>query len=124
LADADTATAANLLEDAKQSLVAHCRGEEVGIFDVMASQTDEYASYVDQLVREHRELSALLERIDITDPDDQQALKEAFADLAEHITREEDGLFPASLTALTGDDWNASMAAWQQAHPGQQMIPD
>jgi hypothetical protein len=124
LDDADTSTAAALLADAKQSLVAHWRGEESGIFTVMAAQEDEYAEYVDRLVREHRELAALLDRVDITDAGDQLALKEAFADLAEHITREEDGLFPASLTALTGDDWDASMTAWHEAHPGQRMIPD
>ncbi|MEU9191852.1 hypothetical protein [Streptomyces hundungensis] len=39
------------------------------------------------------------------------------AELHEHIAREEDGLFPASLTALSGDEWDRSMAAWRAAHP-------
>ncbi|AYG79405.1 hypothetical protein DWB77_01519 [Streptomyces hundungensis] len=38
-------------------------------------------------------------------------------ELHEHIAREEDGLFPASLTALSGDEWDRSMAAWRAAHP-------
>ncbi|MET7856158.1 hypothetical protein ABZS81_02775 [Streptomyces sp. NPDC005318] len=38
-------------------------------------------------------------------------------ELHRHIAKEEDGLFPVSLTALTGDDWNRAMAAWRDAHP-------
>ncbi|MEU8434025.1 hypothetical protein AB0F18_14080 [Streptomyces sp. NPDC029216] len=34
-----------------------------------------------------------------------------------HWKGEGDGLFPASLTALTGEDWNTSIKAWQSAHP-------
>lgn len=32
------------------------------------------------------------------------------------IAKEEDGLFLASLTGLSGDEWNASTAAWRAAH--------
>ena len=39
----------------------------------------------------------------------------------EHIAKEEDGLFPASLTGLDGDEWDAAMAAWREAHPGEVM---
>jgi hypothetical protein len=60
----------------------------------------------------------------MSDPGDQQVLRAAFAELKEHISKEEDGLFPASLTALDGDDWNLSMLAWQEAHPGKAMLPD
>jgi hypothetical protein len=42
-------------------------------------------------------------------------------DLAEHISREEDGLFPATLVTLSGDDWDTSIAAWEAAHPGQRL---
>jgi hypothetical protein len=54
----------------------------------------------------------------------QADLRTAFEELKEHISKEEDGLFPASLTALDGDDWNASMAAWQDAHPSERMLSD
>ena len=43
---------------------------------------------------------------------------------AEHIAKEEDGLFPASLTALGGEEWDAAMAAWQEAHPNRRLIAD
>lgn len=54
----------------------------------------------------------------------QAHLPTAFEELREHISKEEDGPFPASLTALDGDDWNASKAAWQEAHPGEHLLRD
>jgi len=36
---------------------------------------------------------------------------------------EEVGLAPFA-TALSGDDWDASIAAWHEAHPGESMISD
>ena len=90
----------------------------------MAAREEEYAAYVEQLMLEHRELAALLERADVSNPADERELRVAWADLAEHISREEDGLFPASLTALNGDDWDRSMTAWKDAHPGETMIAD
>jgi hypothetical protein len=69
-------------------------------------------------VEEHLELERLLDHLDISKPSDQQALRTARAELSEHISKEEDGHFPASLTALDGDGWNASMRARQEAHPG------
>jgi hypothetical protein len=124
LDEGDVTTARQMLAEVNRVLLEHWRGEENGIFTVMAAREEEYATYIDQLVLEHRELAALLARADVVVPDDQRELRAAFADLAEHITREEDGLFPASLTALDGDDWNASMVAWHEAHPGQALIPD
>ena len=124
LDEGDVATAARLVVDARQVLLRHWTGEENGIFTVMAAREEEYAEYVEQLVLEHRELAALLDRADVSNPADQRELRVALADLAEHISREEDGLFPASLTALGGDDWDRSMTAWQDAHPGETMIAD
>ncbi|MFE7706418.1 hypothetical protein ACFU6I_11580 [Streptomyces sp. NPDC057486] len=47
-------------------------------------------------------------------------------ELYRHIAEEEDGLFPASLTASTGDDRNRVAAAWREAHPeaGEQLVDD
>ena len=44
------------------------------------------------------------------------------SDLYGHISKEEDGLYPASLTALGGDEWDAAMDAWHKAHPGTHMF--
>ena len=92
-------------------LESHWQGEENGIFAVMASQA-EYADHIVPLVSEHRELAELLASADVSDPVDQ------------HISKEEDGLFPASLTALTCSDWDAAIAAWHAAHPGKSLISD
>lgn len=46
-----------------------------------------------------------------------RTIPDAVDELHRHIAKEEDGLFPVSLTALTGDDWNRAMAAWRDAHP-------
>ena len=52
----------------------------------------------------------------------QQAIRDAVFDLHQHISKEEDGIFPASLTTLSGDEWDASIEAWHAAHPGSRMI--
>ncbi|MDQ8704767.1 hemerythrin domain-containing protein [Streptomyces sp. LHD-70] len=112
----DTAHAADLVDFMARELGAHWRGEENGLFRVMRTDP-EYADYIEALEREHRELAALLPVLDLTDPADVRTLVEAVDELHHHIAKEEDGLFPASLTALDGDEWNISMAAWREAHP-------
>jgi hemerythrin-like domain-containing protein len=81
-----------------------------------------YAQHIRPLVREHRELARLIDTVDLGDRVDQQRVRVAVLELREHIAKEEDGLFPASLTSLTGEEWDASMQAWYQAHPGERMV--
>lgn len=101
-------------------LLAHWQGEEQGLFAVM-SREQEYADYIAPLVAEHRELEAFLRRADLSDPADRARLRQEEADLVEHISREEDGLFPASLVMLTGEEWDRAADAWRAAHPGQEL---
>ena len=119
----DLARARDLLGDMAIELAAHWQGEENGLFAVMARE-ELYAEHIAPLVREHRELAQLLATVDISKPDGRHAIRDAVSDLYEHISKEEDGLFPASLIALDGADWDASIAAWREAHPGESMIPD
>jgi iron-sulfur cluster repair protein YtfE (RIC family) len=114
----DLATARKLLVELHTELSSHWQGEENGLFTVMSTEP-EYAAYIEPLVADHRELSALLTSVDLTDKADQRRLRVAVAELDEHISKEEDGLFPAALIALGGADWDAAMAAWADAHPGQ-----
>jgi iron-sulfur cluster repair protein YtfE (RIC family) len=119
----DLDTARKCLAEMETELSSHWQGEENGIFRVMQGE-QMYAEYIAPLVEEHRELAALLASVDLDDPEDQQRIRIAVVELHEHISKEEDGLFPASLTALSGDEWNSAMQAWHEAHPGHSMIPD
>jgi iron-sulfur cluster repair protein YtfE (RIC family) len=113
--------AVELLDAMGAELRTHWQGEENGLFAVMGSD-ELFAEHIGPLVREHRELEMLLDGLDLSDPDDRDRIRTAVFDLHEHIAKEEDGLFPASLTALAGDEWDASMRAWHAAHPGVRMI--
>lgn len=112
------------LEMMATELRSHWEGEEKGVFTVMAARDEMYAEYVAPLVDDHRELDALLRRIDLAVPADVARLRTAVHELADHISKEEDSLFPAALIELSGEDWDASMAAWSRAHPGQELLPD
>jgi iron-sulfur cluster repair protein YtfE (RIC family) len=111
--------ARRLLGEFLAVLTSHWQGEENGLFAVMRKEPD-YAAYIEPLVEEHRELAALLTSVDLSDPADRDRVRVAVADLDEHISKEEDGLFPASLIALDGAEWDAAMAAWSEAHPGEE----
>ncbi|MFW0792179.1 hypothetical protein AAFP30_00055 [Gordonia sp. CPCC 205515] len=69
-----------------------------------------------------RALDALLRSMDLSTPADQDRFRTEIFNLHEHIAKEEDALFPASVTTLDGDQWDAAMAAWQHAHPGEHML--
>jgi iron-sulfur cluster repair protein YtfE (RIC family) len=121
LDEADYGRAREFLSAMAAELRAHWRGEEDGLFAVMV--TDElFASHIAPLVREHRELDELLATADLTDGDDRKRIREAIFELREHIAKEEDGLFPASLTALDGEQWDAAIDGWHQAHPGESLL--
>jgi iron-sulfur cluster repair protein YtfE (RIC family) len=106
-----------------EELESHWRGEEDGLFAAMGSD-ELYAEHIAPLVQEHRELALLLESVDLVNPRDQARVRQAIHDLHGHIAKEEDGLFPASLTALSGEHWDAAIQAWQRAHPGRNLIAD
>jgi len=117
----DHGRARELLAAMAEELRSHWLGEENGLFAVMGTD-DLYAEHIAPLVREHRELEALLGSLDLSVPDDRDRVRKAVFELYDHIAKEEDGLFPASLTALDGDEWDAAIAAWREAHPGRNMI--
>lgn len=119
----DLELARRLLAAMAEELDSHWQGEENGIFRVMQHE-EQYADYIAPLVEEHRELAGFLAKVDVSDPQDQERVRAAVLELHEHISKEEDGLFPASLTALSGAEWDTAMAAWQDAHPGASMIAD
>ena len=119
----ESGRAGELLAAMGEELSSHWGGEENGLFAVLGKD-ELYAEHIAPLVLEHRELAALLESVDLSEPRDQDRVRRAVDDLHEHIAKEEDGLFPASLTALGGEEWDAAMAAWQEAHPNRRLIAD
>jgi iron-sulfur cluster repair protein YtfE (RIC family) len=119
----DLEKAKECIQEMAVGLAAHWQGEENGIFRVMQRE-EEFAGYIAPLIEEHRELADLLATVDVADVADQRRIRLAVVELHEHIAKEEDGLFPASLTALSGSDWDEAMAAWYEAHPGTEMMTD
>ena len=116
----DDAKAQVLLAALAVELRAHWQGEENGLFAVMAREPL-WLEHIEPLVREHRALEQFLATVDLADAAQRQRLRAEVAELREHIAKEEDGLFPASLTGLDGDEWDAAMEAWRKAHPGEVM---
>lgn len=117
----ELARAGELLSAMGTELRSHWQGEENGLFAVMG-RDELVAEHIRPLVREHRDLESLLATVDLSDPGDQERIRTAVFELHQHIAKEEDGLFPASLTSLNGEEWDASTEAWHAAHPGDTMI--
>jgi hypothetical protein len=120
----DTARAHESLFRMREILTSHWAGEEAGVFAVMSETDASYADYVDVLIGEHRSLAAFLGVLDVALPAHRERLRFEVGALREHIEREEDGLFPATLTALSGSQWDRAIDAWKNTHPGQEMIAD
>lgn len=119
-----TQEAAGMVAAMRELLRSHWQGEEDGVFAMMAEADPMYADYVAPLVQEHRELDAFLGAIDLEQPEHVARLRHEMAELAEHISREEDGLFPATLVSLSGLAWDTAIEAWRAAHPGRELIQD
>ncbi|EGD56280.1 hemerythrin domain-containing protein [Gordonia neofelifaecis] len=113
-----TASAAELAEE----LRSHWRGEEDGLFAQLLVSGDEFAPYIDPLIAEHRVLDEFLRTMDLATPADQQRFRTQMFDLYAHIAKEEDALFPASVTTLDGPQWDAAITAWRGAHPGRELL--
>jgi iron-sulfur cluster repair protein YtfE (RIC family) len=119
----DLPTVRRCLAAMATELATHWQGEENGLFRVMGREP-EYAGYIAPLIEEHRQLAELLATVDVEEPGGQQRIRAAVVELLEHISKEEDGLFPASLVSLSGQDWDDAMGAWYAAHPGAELIAD
>lgn len=101
----DRAAAADAARELLRLLRPHTEIEEVALFPAMAG---EFADHIDSLLDDHRRIDNTL--VAIADPEADRPdwvaeLDTALADLFTHILREQDGLFPATLSVLTPDDW-------------------
>jgi hypothetical protein len=103
----------------------HTVVEEDGLFPYMAP---DFPEHVDVLREEHRSIDAVLrEAADGTpeDPTWPDRLQRTLHDLREHILKEQDGVFPAALGVLDGEEWEriedlrAHVGSGLTAHPEQ-----
>jgi hemerythrin-like domain-containing protein len=103
----------------------HTVVEEDGLFPYMAP---DFPEHVDVLREEHRSIDAVLrEAADGTpeDPTWPDRLQRTLHDLREHILKEQDGVFPAALGVLDGEEWEriedlrAHVGSGVTAHPEQ-----
>ncbi|WP_229070886.1 hemerythrin domain-containing protein [Actinoplanes sp. DH11] len=88
-------------------LAPHTAVEEEGLFPLLA---DDFPEQVAVLRAEHRHVEHVLVAAATrtpTDPAWPGALLDVLQDLRTHILKEQDGVFPAALTSLTGSDWDA-----------------
>lgn len=102
----DRARAARAAAALLTLLRPHTEIEERGLFPAMAP---DFGEHVASLRDDHRKLELTLAAVAAgTEVADWVALLEAaMADLFAHILREQDGLFPATLSVLTPSDWDA-----------------
>ena len=89
-------------------LVPHTAVEEHGLFPALAL---EFPDHIHNLEAEHRAIEAVLAQAQddaLSDPSWPARLLEALDVLREHILKEQDGVFPAALSRLAAQDWEAA----------------
>nr|WP_299037961.1 hemerythrin domain-containing protein [uncultured Pseudokineococcus sp.] len=122
VAAGETHRAVRLLEELESLLHPHTALEERGLFAELR-QDEVFTEHVDRLCGEHRDLD---ERLAVCRGGDWSGLEALLFALREHIEKEENGLFPAALTSLDGDQWErlhedpAVTGTPQHAHPHDQ----
>lgn len=86
-------------------LVRHVDREEAGVFTALR-EDGEFADEVAALEGEHRDLDSAISALDPSDPGYTDAVLRLFDDLAEHIEREDLGVFPVSVVTLRSAGWD------------------
>lgn len=105
LARDDLDAAARTTRDITAILAPHTVVEEEGLFPLMA---DEFPDHIEALQGEHARIHTVLAESALTVPDDPawpSRLLATLEILREHILKEQDGVFPASLSVLDADGW-------------------
>jgi hemerythrin-like domain-containing protein len=102
LAGGDAEGAAQVCKQLLTVLRPHTTVEEQGLFPAMRG---EFADQVEALQAEHRAIEAMLAEPP-TNAEWPRRLTAALHQLREHILKEQDGVFPASLAILAPEDWD------------------
>lgn len=115
LADGDEAAARDHFQELLVVLAPHVAKEEGALFPMLRGD-DEFAGHVAVLEGEH---AGFYDDVDDLDgaqlPAWREGVLRVLHDLAEHMYKEDFGLFPAALAALDGADWDA-VDRWEQGH--------
>ena len=96
-------------------LAPHTEVEEHGLFPLLA---EEFPEHVAALEAEHRRIESVLAVARTRTPADPcwpHQLMETLNVLRDHILKEQDGVFPAALTTLSGTDWDSVDAVRRRA---------
>jgi hemerythrin-like domain-containing protein len=110
--------AARMLTDAMRAILGpHTAVEESGLFPALAG---EFPEQIAVLSGEHRAVDAVLASLadDVPPSDWAGRVLAALGQLFEHILKEQDGVFPAALAALSSQDWNDVAAVRSAAGSG------
>lgn len=105
-ADADVDWMAALARQITAVLMPHTTVEERGLFPLLAA---DFPEQVAALEAEHRRIEAVLGAAaggTPADPGWPDRLITVLEVLREHILKEQDGVFPAALTSLSGAEWD------------------
>ena len=105
-----TDRALQLLEHLRQRLAQHVRREEAGVFTAL-TDLGEFTEEIAELTAEHRELDEFLRTVDPADPVFRERIHQMSAHLAQHIDREDLGIFPVSVVSLGGSGWDTVATA-------------
>lgn len=100
----DLPGAQRISQTMRRVLAPHTAVEEDGLFPAMAG---DFPDQIDALTGDHRDIDSALAELDADDvgADWPRRIHTALARLFEHILKEQDGVFPAALAALTARDW-------------------
>jgi hemerythrin-like domain-containing protein len=114
LRSGDRAAARSLVAELVGHLHRHVRREEDGVFAALRAQ-GEFVDEVGELEREHVALDEAIAVLDVDAPDLEQRLTRLFDELAEHIEREDLGIFPVSVVTLGARGWDLVEQAHRQS---------
>jgi hemerythrin-like domain-containing protein len=101
----DLPVAAEVAGQLLNLLAPHTAVEEQGLFPAMAGEFDDHVA---SLADDHRRIEQVLGDVAAGDPAEGWSLRvrAVVSELFDHILREQDGLFPASLSVLSPEQWD------------------
>ncbi len=110
----DANTARTISQMMRDVLGPHTLVEEGGLFPAMRA---DFTEQIDALTGEHRVIDSMLAELDSPRPAAGWSARAhvALNLLFEHILKEQDGVFPASLTTLRAHDWATVAEVRRQA---------